>query len=487
MADQIIIEWAADHLRVLAVDESLRVRVAAHREWGDHIDTAVPAGDAGKELRRWLDERGIEEQPVTVVLPREAVVVRRLHLPHAPEDELPDLVRFQAATKTSSPIDDLALDFLTLPRPDETAGQDVVTVTIDRRRLARITDVLTAAGLTVTRVTITPLTTGRLVRHATEPALGRTEPGLVIVQQGPRIELSIFDEETLVFSHATLLPEGTDHLKPLRSELSRSVVALTQAHPGVAIERCFYIGEGDEAVLELLTARFPKQFKQVSIDAVVGKCPPGYESLAGACLPEHVERLSIDLLHPRRKKEIPDRRRLYAGIGAGAAALLLLIGYGLFQSKRGALEASLEALREQRNGLQRQLQQGQPRSEAHQRVATWFRGQSDPVQLWNDVRQHLPETDKLYLSELRISPQRTDVQARFTGVGFARERSDVDQMNQTLAENGFRVIPHPQRAGRRDPDYPVQFELDIERLRTESAGDSGGQDNSNRRAGNVRR
>jgi hypothetical protein len=478
MPEPIVIEWAADHLRVLAVDESLRVRVAAHREGGDHADPAVSAKDAGEELRRWLEERGLGEQPVTVVLPREAVVVRRLHLPHAPEDELPDLVRFQAATKTSSPIDELALDFLTLPRTEESAGQDVVTFTIDRRRLSRVNDVLSAAGLTVTQVTISPLAIGRLVRQAAEPTLGMTAPALVIVQQGPRIELSIFDEGTLVFSHATLLPEGAEHLKPLKSELSRSLVALTQAHPGVSIERCFFIGVGDESVQELLEQRFPGQVQRVSVEAVCQKCPAGYESLIGASLPETDGRLSIDLLHPRRKKVVPDRRRLYAGIGGAAAALLLLIGYGLFQSKKGALEANLEALREQRNGLQNQLQQGQPRSEAHRRVATWVRGQSDPITLWNDVRQHLPETDKLYLAELRIAPQRTDVQARFTGIGFAKQRGDVDQMNQALAENGFRVIPHPQRTGRRDPDYPVQFELDVELLRPEPNKETGEEQTS---------
>lgn len=67
------------------------------------------------------------------------------------------------------------------------------------------------------------------------------------------------------------------------------------------------------------------------------------------------------------------------------------------------------------------------------------------------------------MSELRLQPVvATDSEARFTGVGFARLRNDVDNLNQQLAENGFRVTPQATTTSSRDPDYPIRFELNVE-------------------------
>lgn len=465
MPEQIILEWAVDHLRVLELDDESRVRAAAQWTGTDHADTSVAPPVAGQELRRWLDEQRIGSGKATVVLPREAVVVRRLQLPLAPEEELPELVRFQAATKTSTPIDELALDFLVLQPSEESTGQDVVTFTIDRKRLTRITQVLEAAGLSPSAVTISPLSIATLVEHASKTKLGIHRPDLILFQQEFRIELSIFDEGTLVFSHSTVLPDGSDHLKPLQSELSRSLVALSQAHPGVSVDRCFYVGSGDESVLKLLEKRFPERFQQINTAMVLRGSYVGYEPLVGASLESEHRRLSIDLLHPRKREEAPDRRKLYLGAAATAVALLFLITYGIFLSQKNSLEASLEELREQSGNLSVQLKDGEPRDAAYNRIANWALAQADPIELWNEVRQHLPGTDRLYLSELRFHPQRDASLAKFTGVGFARQRADVMQMEQSLAENGFKVTPKATTAGREDPDYPVRFELDVELLR----------------------
>lgn len=475
MADEIVLEWFRDRVRVLVVSHEhgrWSARIAATLETQEHAEARVPAATAGADLMAWLQREQVGSGKAIVVLPREAVVVRRLQLPLAPPDELPDLVRFQAATKTSSSIDSLALDFLPVQRAASDEGQDVVTLTIDREQLTRMTAVCEAAGLQVERITVSSLTVAQWTRTWSAPDLGLHGPELVVYQQGPRIELSILDQGTLVFSHALQLPEGADadRLRPLKSELTRSLVSLSQARPDVSIDRCYYVsGTADAGVVDLLTQRFPGGLLPVTADAPGGA---GYESLFGAVLPEPDDRLHLDLLHPRKRRTVPDRRRWYWAGGGAAAALLLVVSYWMFYSQKASIESEIQSLQSDLANREGQLQKGKPRADAYARVARWYEGTSDPIGLWSLLQRHLPGTDRVYFVELKITPQAGETIARFTGKGQARSRTEIDALNQELSDHGFRVKPTTPALGKRDPDYPWQFDLDVELPRPSAAATS---------------
>lgn len=472
MSDLLILEWSRDRLSALTVTEGVRstVKATASQPSIDHADPHVPVANAGESLRAWLIKAGIAVDRAIIVVPREAVVLRRLQLPQAPPDELPELVRFQAATRTSAPIDTLVLDYLPLPAIDPALGQKVISCTMERDVLQRIQAVCQAAKIEVQSVRISSLTVAELVRTVKALDLGAEQPDLVVSQQGQRVELSIFDAGTLVFSHSTQLPEaadetaGADRLKPLKGDLSRCLVTLSQTHPNAGIARCYYVaGEIDTAVNELLQQRFPGAVTHVdSTSLQTGKSAAGYESLMGAALPARDTRLQLDLLHPRQRKEIPDRRKLYYGAGGAVALIAIMLAYMVFYSKKSGLEASIQALQTDVNTKTEQLKKAKPQADAHLRLANWQAGDADPIQLWNQLRTHLSATDRVYFTEMRISPLTGDVQARFIGRGHARMQRDVDELNQKLSDQGFRVRPTTSSPGSRDPDYPWDFDLDVE-------------------------
>ena len=72
-------------------------------EWTAEARPSEHAEAAGKQLRAKLHEDGITVIHVLVSLPREEAVVRLLELPECTDDELPELVRLQAATRSPSP------------------------------------------------------------------------------------------------------------------------------------------------------------------------------------------------------------------------------------------------------------------------------------------------------------------------------------------------------------------------------------------------
>lgn len=469
MPEQVVIEWSRDRIRVLDVElhgRRFEIRHRAMRELTQHVEMATPAVSVGQEIRGWLEAVGIVTSSAFVVLPREAVVIRRLQLPGAPEDELPDLVRFQAATKASTAIEQLVLDYLVLPTTDPSQGIPVNTFSLDRDQLARLTAVLEAAGVTIAGVTTSPLTVARLVRHSGHPVLGMPQPEMIVFQAGNRIEINIFDQGTLALSHGTQAP-AEDRLRILKTELSRLLVTLTQWKPGAEIGRCYLIGDDpDRSMRTLLSERFQDRFEQPNLGALLESGEiDGFEPLLGACVPEFDERLHIDFVAPRKRRVVRDRRRLYWGIGTALTLLLLAAGYLVFQSKMAALESSIASLVDRELDLDKQLKSGEPRTIAHGRVAAWESSHVDPIAVWTALQAQLPGTDRIYFTEFKITPQKGEAVALFTGTGQSRQRRDVEEMYQKLAENGFRVTPTPTRSNTRDPDYPIQFDLNVLLLR----------------------
>lgn len=466
---QQIIEWSIDGIRIATVDGAGRVSQAALWDSFEHHDTSFTPIELGGKLKKWLASESITPAAATLLLPREMVVVRQLQLPASPEEELPDLVKFQSAAKSSMPIDDLALDYVKIESSAATTGQSVVTTSIERKRLRRIHEILTSAGFEILHATVTPLTAGQFAKTFGGSTLGQSQPEMVLFQRKSLVELSIFHQGTLVFSHSIVLPEA-NRLKPLESGITRSIIALNQNHPNAEVNQCFAVGtENDQPLTDLLNKKFPSSVHEVRIPESLKSDFDlrGFETLVGAGLPTTSPNQQLDLLHPRKRIEKPDRRKWYWIGGATVAALLMLVMYSSFSSRKSALEASIESLNDSISETDRKLKAGASEKDAFEKLDTWSNGQLDPIAVWNRLRNDMPGTDQLYMSELRLQPVvDKEVQARFTGVGFARQRNDVDNLYQKLAEDGFRVTPQATTTSSRDPDYPIRFELNVEILKS---------------------
>jgi len=474
MAD-LIFEWGVNSLRVIKPQGENQVSAAKSAVLNDvSLDgTKLTVEETADKVRSFLDENNFGRGKAVVVLPRESVVVRQLQLPDAPDDEFPEMVHFQTATKTSSPIEDLSLDYLKLSTLSMTGQRNVMTFTVDRKALVRIQTVLAIVGVTVNHVSTSPLTTANFVRDCLGSGVGRSSPAMIVYQNESRVEISILDGGTLVFSHSTQLPDGigTSHLKPLQSEIARSTVALSQLHPDVEIEHCYYVGTFDSTVDEFLQNRFDKRFQRVNPKSNSDH-GAGLEPLLGAIPAAEDTSLTIDFLHPRQKIEKPDRRKLYAILGVSALALVLLVGGGLFWSAKADLEENI-ALKETRAAeLEGQLKKGKPETDAHAAISEWNKSKMDPIAVWKEFQPLMPSTDRLYLSEFRLLPQDNETAVRITGIGFARERNDIDDFKTRLADNGYRVKPQTTKETSPDPDFPIRFEIDIEKLREEAVVDT---------------
>lgn len=469
MAEQLIIEWSSGILRLARVDLSGHVKQLSVLENSLLNDAKAPVDEVSGIIKSWLARDQMIAGPATLVLPRDAVVLRPLQLPKAPDDEIPDLVRFQASAKSSMPIDDLALDYLPMESSGEVPGLSVMTVSCEKRRLTRMQNILESAGIEVERVTITPLAIGNFVSHFGGSQLGAKSPEMVIYQRGSEVEISIFDRQSLVFSHVVTLPE-TNHLKPLESALTRSIVSLEQTHPNVSLERCYLVGSsGDRPVRELLDKRFNSNVVMVSAsDAFRGvQEVHGFETLIGAALTAPQANLIVDLLHPRKKQEKPDHRRFYGTVAGVAAVMIVGFGFLMFRSKTQTLQQEIDTYNDQIVSIDKILEAGKPTLKAYGHIEEWALGQVDPIVALDDLRKQFPGTDSVYLEDLRFEPQGdADFQLMFTGTAYAKNRDAINNLGDKLAQSGFEVILNPPDISPKDPDYQWNAKLTAKKRRT---------------------
>lgn len=449
--------------------EGMEVLRAVTCEWTDDVRPDVDAARAGEFLRAQLDQAGVTSDEVLFVLPRESVVARKLELPDAPDEELPNLVRFQAATRLATPVDQLALDFLPLPPDPDHAGRNALAVSIDAKRLERGLKTCAAAGLTPLSVGISSISVAELVlRCAASPA----QAMLIVYQQGTRVEISLVDGAQLVFAHSTRLPEGhgASHVQPLQAEINRSLVALSHSHPAVQSGDVYLIQDGsdDPDVEQALRQRFEARLKCLAPAdiASVMQVPPGLALTApvlGELAAHQQRRLSaIDLLNPRKPPVPRDVRKQRLIMAAAAAALVLIAGYTTVKWRIGARQETLAALQREQADLAKAVKDGQSTLKIAEAFDEWLRTRADPLQVMADWNARSPSTNRVFMRDLEFVPSTRNAPAQLRGNGFARERDDVVEWFVALEAGGYRVAPDLVERTGLNPDFPFQFYLVVD-------------------------
>lgn len=457
MADLIALHWGPDEVTVAAPAKGRDVRAAL---LGAPPADADPAA-LGHWLKSQLGTHRLSAKRAVVVLPRAAAVFRKLTLPDVPDDELPDVVRMQAATKSPTPLDRLRLDFVPMPRRGEM--REALLATIPAKTADDMLAAVRAAGLEPAGIGLSPF--GVAARVATDEA-----STLIVAVQGAGVEITLVRESAVVLSHASELQGGTpeEDRKWLLGEVTRAVVAADHLAAAAASARVVLVGPGD--LLAPLVDPFAERYGGRA-DLIDGPAPLGIASadanVSPAALAAAAGQLDdagpprLDFLHPRKRVEKPDRRRLRAGLAAAGVAAVAVIGYGLSWSAQSDLESKIEGLKKEDASLKGALERGAPTLAAQQKMNTWLAGRTDWVEHFATLDSALPGTDRAYLKDLHFDPAMRETLGRVRAVGYAKDRYDVQHINEMLAAKGYLVAPKPNFESNRDPLYPRQFELEL--------------------------
>jgi hypothetical protein len=332
MPKKIALDYDESELRIVTANCSgARVQVTDAR--------VIPIGQGdsvSQKLRAYITSQGLQKTETLVAIGRGKAELRELQLPPVPDEELPDMVRYQAIRSFASASDRAIVDFLVTNRTAE--NKTLIAAAVAPGDLDKVRELCSTSELVLKRVALRPLTAASLYLRGSKPP-----PICVLIDLlTDDAEIVIAREGKVIFVRTVRLPSEEKHRSgAIASELHRTMVACgeTSTPDRIVVWGTESVHVGDIAAIK----------STITCDDVRAVNPFDLVDLQmdRGSLPEHIGRLAplvgllasdegapetlIDFLNPReRVEEEPDRVRRLLMIATPIAALFL-IGFFVYR------------------------------------------------------------------------------------------------------------------------------------------------------------
>ncbi len=475
MPKAIAIELSRSESRVLlarttgvevAVEQAFCVPMGASEEarGPDALEKAVVAA---------LAERGISRLPAVGVVGRGDVELRLLHLPPAPDDELPDLVRFQAGQEFPNLEADAPLDFLPLDGGGEQPWR-VLAAVLKPGVAERHQRICREAKLALTRLVLHPAAAASLaVRRRPEIGNGWC---LLIDPLDGQAELTAILRGRVAFSRQVLVPDGLpgsdEAAEALCAEIRRTRAAAANQEAAPLPEPVLLFGHGADwpALAERLAGKlgvgvelvgpFTKANRPGAVESLAPDRQARFAALVGTLEDEAEDRApSLDFLHPRRRPQPPSRRNQYAMGGLIAAGIVLaVLALNWVQSSR--LRASIRQLQHESNALDRQVVEADKIISHAEDIGNWAAGEV----VWLDELRWLSDSftpaEDAMLTKLVAAVAGGRAEMRLDGL--ARSIDAASQLDRKLRDETHRLVGQTKSEDRSESRYQIQFRSTVQ-------------------------
>ncbi len=441
-------------------DRRLRVALASIANGSVRVEQILTrdlsGASADAEVRQHLEaiasEHHLKGLDVVVVIDREQFELRQIDVPPAPDDELPDMVRFQARSSFSSFGDADVVDFIRLANGAENVPLQLLAATLSAAELKKIQAVVEPSRLKLKHVLPRQFASVNLVQSV----LADGKYQLLVNDFGDDVDLSVTYRNRIVLTRTVRLSHGdSERATQLIREIRRTIAALQNQQKGGSISKILILGErsqhqklADDIVREvdlgcetLRTAGFvsiaqtalePLTDDDGSLAPLLGALGVGGEPAADL----------IDFMAPRRRPVSKhDPRKLYY-IGGGLAAALaicLLIALVMFAQRRSQIA-----------GLQKQLDElNQATKDAKALIADvdlidqWKRGDINWLDELSEIssRYPLPDISLAKTFHGSMVPVLNEPTGQITIEGLVTNQIDEGKMEESLRGRPYMVRP----------------------------------------------
>ena len=450
MAKKLAIEWDSQALRMvvarqrgssITVEQALVVPLSAA---GDDVESVE--GRVGRLLKEQVASHGFNKLPAIIGVNRSSVELQTFSVPPVPDEELPDVVRYQAIRECANVGDDGIVDFLRLPMT--AAGQARVhAAAMSAKQFKTYQKLCDAAQLQPQSFFIRSFGAARLA--ASQSGLsGKTF--LLVETLADRAELTVVHQNEVVLTRSTKIPGeiGSDHfVQAMQGEVRRTMFAAQTKDATVSISQIVILGQpvGEAAWnafgQELKTpVEFldPLSAEHVSSSVDV---PPESAAQLGALIgllwaDSAGTEASIDFLNPRKRPDPPDRRRTYVLGAAAAACVVGMVGY-LVWSGISARDARIERLQADIAKVQKS---NEPLLEVEEQIIEiddWVNADVNWLDELFHLSEKMPSADEAIVK--RINMQSNNTGGRITIAGHVSGESVIAQMEGSIQDDYHEV------------------------------------------------
>ena len=435
-------------------------------------ETDSAAADAaeqiGKRIAAELDARGLGRAEAVVAIGRSSIELRQLQLPPAPDEDLPDMVRFQATREFNELDDKWLLDFIPIDGSAVTP-RTVLATAIAPAALRQIETVCEHAGLKMRRLLLRPCEAALLLED--EKSISSGQVVLLVNPLGVEVDLTAVADGTAVFLRTTRISADPPPLPTLLAEIRLTMAAASNQLGGRKIESIVFCGEPQpgldlaraiEAELQIRVDLFDP-FSGVKLGRALVESPPQhpgrYAPLVGMLLAElKPSKHAVDFLHPRRRAEAvnPLKKFMIAG-GVAAVLLLAWIIYGRIDHYR--LSSAVAELSEQAKDLDQEIESKKKVRTIAADIAKW----ADEDVIWLDriyaLDQSLPPAEDAVLGPLAINSATRGGQMELKG--WVRRPDDIRRLEEGIRAHGGKMSLKSSKDDRIVPPYACAFEASV--------------------------
>lgn len=475
MPETLVIEWDRDRLiaatgRGSGSTVRLQSVVVVDRE-----EESAPE-ELGRRLAAALTGAGITETEAIVVFPRELVTFYRIELPNLADDELPDMVKLQAATRLTVPVESVCLDFAPLPIVSGADTRDVLLVTAPKKHVDEARACLAACNIELNGLRVSSFGIAASVVHSGQlpAAASADEVEAVVSLRSDSIEMIFMTGHSVAFSHSGASWTSIDAVEQaVRAEISRARMAAAEDMGSYNVRRLTLIGSPE------ITAAVPDSISNRLNNAEVVRIDPA-GTLLSASLPEGVAApdllaiagvvanagartvAAVDLVKPRRAPEKKDYTRLRTIAIAGAVVLLLVSGWKWRSSRVQALEAKRDVLTSEADDMFEAWEM----AKKHElplagRLESWENRDINWLDEIQKIQQLMEDTERIYIRRFKFGVRTGKYVGTIDVFGYAKSRRDIEDLMRVLTESGYEVTPTTISQSLRDPKYTMELTLEI--------------------------
>lgn len=336
------IDWDHEQLCVVeAVRKGGKTVVRRAFRWPEKLGpNPVEAEDAGLRLRQRLKEAHVSPAPVIYAVGRDRVIIRDVRFPSVPDNEVPALVRMQAAKDLPFPADEAVIDYTVSKAANGNGNGErrALAVILRKELLKSIQKTITVAGLKLEGLSLRPfgiVASGESVVRRLNGAAGDAV-ALLALNNGSS-EFCIAREGELLFSRVVGTAPGANDgsMTAYVPELRRTLAAFGGQYPQLTVKTMLLAGvapnngkEDLERALQLdvvpLDPLEQVEVKNIS-DADRGVFAGMIGLLQSAGSPH---RLPVNFLSPKRP-EPPKSHAKWLVLAGVALFLMVLAGGGV--------------------------------------------------------------------------------------------------------------------------------------------------------------
>ncbi len=468
MPKLLALEWDACEAR-LAVGRTtggaVVVESAMAVELGGEDDGAELS--VGERLAAALSEGGIGNCDILVAVPRGKTELRVLQTPPAPDDELPEMVRFQALQQFSSLGEDWPLDFVRLESEDEDQVH-ILAAALAPKIVEEIQDSCATCQTPAKKLILRPFATASLFNRQG----GDDRCRLLVEILSEEVDLTVLMGGQVVFLRSVRL--SAEHLSmALVGEIRRTIAAAQNQLGEHRIEAVTLVGtqENDAELRTTLADQLRLEVQLLdpfagtdlgsSLRGALPGNPGRYAALLGMLHDEAEGRAhGIDFLNPRRKPEPPDPRRRYAILGGAVAAMLLLM-IGAIWWYFASYNKQIERLEAESKNLDADVEFANALRVEREEIDKFVASGINWLDEMYELSEELPPAEEAIIDKATFAWLQPSARGQITLDGRFSDDDVIKTIETDLRDSRHTVEGGGTQRDERQPDYPLVCKITI--------------------------